>query len=393
MTATAREKMRSKHGSALLIVMGIIMFMSMLLGAVSRATSHRTFMARRLPDRIRALAIAEAGANKAYSIMTTDFNKRTNAALFPPTSYGNGSYDADIVPVGDDLAVIYCTGICRGATVSVIFDVKNYKGSTSWEWNDEWDEAFGCAIACGSTFDFGGCGDISSTNGPVSFHANASMIIRGSAGVSVSLSSSTDISIGNNKTIDGDVTAPILDYKPSKVTITGTASEEPIPMVTIPELDLTPFATWAAANGEYVDGDWSFNGDTYTPEGGILYVNGTVQVSSHAVINGSIIANGDIHVSGQCDVIASEYGFALASRDGNIQNTSSGHIQGLVYAKHGNFSMNANGQLTGQVIVKGSITKTGNSGVVVFEQSVPVPPDVGGGDAPYDAIGISAYQK
>ena len=63
----------------------------------------------------------------------------------------------------------------------------------------------------------------------------------------------------------------------------------------------------------------------------------------------------------------------MASRDGNIKNTSTGDLHGLVYAKTGGYEQTANGVLYGQVIVNGNIKKAGVSDIV-YRRSVPTPP-------------------
>ncbi len=382
----------TRKGSALFTVMGVILTMSMVLGSVAKMSAHRTFMAMRVPDRIRALAIAEAGANEAYSILSMNFLQRTNAAAFPPTSYGKGAYDADVVPVGIDVAVVYCTGVCRKATVSVILDVKKYHDTDLWGWQDEWDEAFSCAIAAGGDFDFGGSGDISTTNGTLRVHSNSRIDLSSNAGtVNMDFSSSVGIDIGN-KEVTGNITAPDFNIH-SGATIDGNVITQAVPTIPIPDIDLTPYALWAEQNGEYKPGDFTWTNGSYAPVGGILYVDGDVLIESEGTFTGSIIANGNIHISGNLDVVPSEYGFAVGTRDGSIKITSSGDMEGLFYARNGDFSHESNGALKGQVIVAGTATKTGVSGVVIYEVYLPIPPDLGILDAPIDTVGISAYQK
>ncbi len=388
------ECKKNCEGSALMIVLLVVIISTVLLSAFFSSSMGRSFMARKLSDRVRAIAIAEAGVNEAYSILATNFNARENDDAFPATAYGDGMYDVTVIPVSNNVAVISSAGTCGSVTEIAILDIKNYGnvGSSRYSWDFE---AFDYAMVAGGTFDFRGCGDVSSATGGVAqglIHANGDMSIKGDAAANIGISSSTEISIGNNITIDGDVTAPELDYKASKVTITGTPSEEAVPLVVIPDIDLTPFYNWAAANGEVHNG-FSFSGTSYTPNGGILWVNGDVTISSHAVINGSIIATGDINISGAVDVHAPNNGFAIASRDGSIKNTSSGEITGLIYAKVGDYDHTANGKVVGQVIVGGDIKKSGNSDVWLFSKTDLTDPGSTGDDVEENAIGASAWQR
>ncbi|NQT93989.1 MAG: hypothetical protein HQ559_14605 [Lentisphaerae bacterium] len=380
-----RKEGKSRAGAALFVVVGVIFVASAMMAIGVSMGMNRVFVARRMADQVKALAYAEAGANSAYGILSTNFELRTNSALFPLTSYGDGTYDVTVTSLTNSMAVIRCTGTCAKAVSTVILDVMDY--GTDMAGFDE--TAFEYAMICGGTLTFRGCGNLSSTNGAVRLHANGLMDVRGNASTDVSIESSTKIKIGNNKTIDGDVTAPDLQYNPGKVTITGTASEEPVPLVPIPDIDLTPYYNWANDHGEVHNG-FSFSGASYTPNGGILWVNGDVHISSHAVINGSIIATGDVNISGAADVNPSISAFGLVSRDGDIQNTSSGTIEGLIYTKTGDYSHTANGMVNGQIIIKGNIDKAGTSDALVYSSVVPIPPGDGANDR---VIGVTAWQR
>lgn len=379
------RKARKRSGSALTTVIVIVASVTALAAVIAAISLQRAYTAKLRADEIRALAIAEAGANDAYSVLATNWAARTNPAAFPPTVYGDGMYAVRVQPVSNNYAIITSTGTCGRAVQWVMLDAVNYTEGT--QGTDE--DAFNYAILCGSTFTFRGCGNISGGDGRPRLHSNATLDIRGSAGVDLDIQSSTKISIGNNITINGSVKAPVLDYRPNKVTITGGATVGPVPLVTIPDIDLTPYYNWALAHGEVKDG-FSLSGGTYNANGGIIWVNGNVQISGHAVVNGSIIATKDIKISGQADINQTGFGFALASRDASIDYTSSGTTRGLIYAKTGNFKQTANGRIEGQLIIKGTIDKGGSSDVVVFSKTVLTPPY--GGDQG-DIVGISAWQR
>jgi hypothetical protein len=389
---TLKRARHSRRGSATLVVLGIIALIAALLAVMSNAANNRLFMARKLTDQVRALMYAEAGAHEAYARLQNDWSLRTNAAAFPPTSYDLGSFDVTVTTVTNGVALLQSVGICRDAEVEVVLDLQMATVGGSGGSTNPVDDAFSYGMVCGGELNFGGCGDISGTNGTTLMHANGLMHLRGNASADLDISSSMEIRINNNVTIDGDVTAPDLQYQASKVTITGTASEEAVDMVDIPDIDLTPYYNWALEHGEVHNG-FSFGGTSYDANGGIIWVNGNVSISSHAVINGSIIATGDIQTSGQCEVNPTTCAFGLASRDGDIKNTSSGVIRGLIYTKVGDFEMPANGQLEGQAIVHGDIRKTGCSGVILFREYIPQNP-YGTDPVPgTDVVTVSAWQK
>jgi cytoskeletal protein CcmA (bactofilin family) len=374
--------------------MSVVLTVSLLLGTLASIGAQRVYVTRRHIHRTKAQAIAEAGIDYAYSVLQTNFAQRTNAAAFPPTAFAGGTFDVTVVPVSNDVAIIYSAGQFGVAAADVAADARDYGVGVGGPGGAPIDPAvFDFAVLCGGTFDFGGCGTVTSTNGTVLFHANGEIAIKGSADVDLDIESSVLISIGNNHVLGGDVTAPELDYNPDNVTIAGDATEEPVPLVTIPDIDLTPYYNWALAHGEVKNG-WTTS-SSYTPNGGIVWVNGNVQISSYAVINGTIIATGDIHISGTADVRAGDTAFSLVSRDGSIQNTSSGTIEGLIYVKTGNYDQTANGTMIGQLIVGGNIKKGGNSDIIVFKRIVPAPPDMGPGGpgSGTSIIGISAWSK
>lgn len=380
-----KERETSRQGAALFTVIGVIFLASTMMAIAVSMGMNRVFVAKRMVHEVKALAYAEAGANAAYGTLSTNFAARTNAALFPLTTYADGTYNVTITSPTNNVAVIRCTGTCSKAVSVVILDVMDFGEDMAG-----FDEtAFEYAMICGGKFTFRGCGNLSSTSGAVRIHANGLMDIRGNANTDVSIESSTKIQIGNNITIDGDVTSPILDYNPSKVTIAGTTNEAPVPFVPIPDIDLTPYYNWANDHGEVHNG-FSFSGASYTPNGGILWVNGNVNISSHAVINGSIIATGKITMSGASTVNPSVSAFGLVSRDDDIENMSSGTMNGLIYTKTGDYSHTANGQVNGQIIIKGNIDKGGNSDALVYSTVVPTPP----GEGEYQGgVGVTAWQR
>jgi hypothetical protein len=381
---TIKRSTRRRDGSALFTVMMVILVMSALVGVVYKASIQRVFSAHKLADRVRALAIAEAGAHQAYAILKTDFAARDSDDAFPETSYGGGTYDVTVTPVSNTVAIVSSVGVYKSVSEHVILDVKNYGDSGSAPIDLS---ALDYAILCGGDATLRGCGIIAGTNGASLLHANGIFDVRGDVTADINVSSSTRISSGN-VTIDGSTWAPSYSLH-HKTTITGTKHTSPVALVEIPDVDLTPYYTWALAHGE-VKSSFSSSSD-YTPNGGILWVNGDVQWSSHATVQGTIIATGDIHISGQVEVAAGPTGMAIVSRDGDIQNTSSGQIDGLIYCRTGDYRQTANGLHTGQLIVKGDIDKGGNSDILTFSRTVLTPPD--GGSDPTELIGVSAWQK
>jgi hypothetical protein len=391
---------QNKKGFALFTVLFIIAAISVMLGTLVFIGSQRAFTAKRLVNKVKALAYAEAGIDYAYSILSMDFEDRTNSSLFALSStnasgksiYGDGSFDITLTPVSNKYVIVTSVGECGNAmvTAEILVDDENAGsgGNTPADYSNM--EGFNYAILSGGTFDFGGSGTVGTIGAKL--HSNSPLNNKGSAKTEVDISSHTTISIGNNKTITGDVTTPDPDWTTSKITITGTATTKAVPAVTIPDIDLTPYFLWAKKNKQVYS-----SGDTLpqNPAGGVIWVDGDLTLSSGGSINGSIIATGDIHISGgsSMDVSSTTTAFALASRDGDVTITTSGTLKGLVYVKNGDYSQTANGRLEGQLIVNGNIKKGGNSDIVFFKRSVPSDPDPASTDPVSAWPVVAAWQK
>jgi len=378
-----------KSGFALLSVLFIIAALSVMFGMLTQIGGQRAFTANKLANRIKAMAYAEAGIDYAYSILSLDFEQRNNSALSTETSYAEGSFEITLTPVSNKYVIVTSVGKCGDATrtAEVLVDDENAGSGGSTPPTDYSSmEGFNYAVLSGGTFNFRGSGTVTG----LKMHSNSAIDVRGSAGSNLDISSSVSISTGN-VTINGSLTAPNVDPH-KKANITGGYTETSVPLVEIPDIDLTPYLAWAQQHGEVRNG--FSTSSSYTPVGGILWVNGDVTISSHAIINGSIIATGNIHVSGHVQIRPTTTAFGMASRDGNINNTSSGRINGLVYAKTGNYSQTANGELYGQLIVNGTIKKGGNSDIVNYVRSVPTPPGGPGSSTPTTAWPVvAAWQK
>lgn len=419
-----------KKGYALLTTLFTMATLGLTLGTMMKIGQQRVFTAKRLTQQIKALAYAEAGIDYAYSILSLDFAERTNTAAFVQTTstnttayysptkingyytlsmgstvgsesstsgqesdYGEGSFAIKLTSVSNRYVVVSATGKCgdtEHVAEVVVEDIYAGSGTTSSSVDYSDMEGFNYAILSGGQFSFKGCGAIAGAS-VARMHSNSGIDINGSAQTEVDVSSTSKISVGNN-TVKGSLVAPVLSLH-KKASITGGTTTASVDPIEIPDVDLTPYYNWASKNGEVKTGGFSTS-SSYTPVGGVLYVIGNVSISSHAVINGSIIATGTISVSGHVQIIPSTSVFAMASETGNINNTSSSTIKGLVYAKKGNYKQTANGRLEGQIIVGGTVQKGGNSDILLFQQSIPTPP--GGTTVATPTLSlplISAWQK
>ncbi len=398
-----------KSGYSLLTTLFIMTALSVSLGMLITIGRQRMFTANNLTDQVKATAYAEAGIDFAYSILSADFEARHNPSAFSLnasgsnalssasstyssgilSSYGDGSFTLTLTSVSNRYVIIHSSGQCGNAVREAEVVVEDiFAGSGGSDATDySTMEGFNYAILSGGQFDFKGSGYVA---GSQKMHSNSAIEINGSAQTEINVSSTASIKVGNN-TVEGSVTAPSLDLHQT-ANITGESTTASVPPVTIPDIDLTPYFNWAKDHGEVYVGDFSTS-SSYSPNGGIMYVIGDVEISSHAVISGSIIATGNIHITGAAEIIPNTSVFAMATESGDLENTSSGTIEGLVYSKKGNYKQTANGVLKGQIIVGGDVQKGGNSDIIMFTQSIPTPPG-GVSVTPTKSLPlISAWQK
>lgn len=387
-----------RTGAALFTVMGIVFALCIVMGAVIAASSQRTFMARKLGDRTRALVIAEAGASEAYTILSTNFALRTDPAAFPVTAFGGGTYDVTVTPLDDNMALITSTGVCGIAQESVILNVKNFPagtGSTPPSNIPNWPaNVYGFAVVAGGNMSFVGNMDMNTSNGWI--HANGSMYGNGVQTIRGNVSSSVSLDFPN---ITGEGAAPSVSGN------IGTQVVGNVPLVTIPDINLTPYYNSASNYGQvFTTGTKSLSG-TVSPPGGIMWVNGNIEFGN-GTYTGCFIATGNIEMkttgNGTIEnnkvagypILVSQNGYIL------IKQAKTWTFQGLVYCKTGYFDKQGNGDVFGRgtIMAAGNVSKNGGWSGMIYEDSTPVPPGGGGGGegaegSTVSVVGMTAWQK
>lgn len=245
-------------------------------------------------------------------------------------------------------------------------------------------QIFDNAIICDNDLTFVGSGDIQGIPGvPTNVHSNQAIVLKGTINitksinitscVSISATNPVTINIDNSfaksKDIDGNTKTLITDGG-------GTWVEGVVDPIAIPEIDLTPWFYEALANNEVFNG--TFQTPDYTPNGGILWVNGDVKLNG-GTFNGTLIATENIKLGGSASVIGppGDDGFAIASVGGNVDHNSTGKIDGLIYCKNGDFTFGGNGILEGQVIAKGYIGMNGTTDAITYKKTIITTPDPG----------------
>ncbi len=386
-----------KHGAALLTLMIIMLLVVGTAAYMVKAAKQQAFAVAHVRDYLKAQAYAEGGVNQAYSLMKYNFALRQDPSHFPPTSYGDGMYDATVTPVGANKAVISCVGERGRSAVTVMCDIQNFGTGTATPGGpDPVPPAVGAytyAIVSGGRMIWSGSGNIDVGDGKL--HGNGQFKMTGSKEVTGNISSSVKIWLTGSTKISGDAAAP--EIKASGSAITGSKTIGAVPNVVIPDIDLTPYYNHALAHGEVYDGNQHFSGSTdLAPNGGIMWVNGNFKWSGSGKMIGSFIATGDFDYSGSGDQVKVENYPAFVSRDGDVDISGSGKSHGLIYAKTGGFDKTGSGDHTGTIIANGDFDASGSWSLLTYENSTPVAPgesDGGGAATTGDRVGVIAWQK
>lgn len=386
----------TKRGSAIMTVMIVITVVGMLVVAMAYASSVRALRARQLADKTRAVAIAEAGVAQVYSVLATNWALRYNANAFPPSNYGGGAYSVTVtVPAANsNQAILVSTGFYATVSAIVAADLFNYRGNSSntppQGGIGAGADAFDYAMVSGGDMSFLGNMDMQMSN--AWFHANGSMTGNGVQTIHGNVSSSTEIDFPH---IEGIANAPSVSGT------VGTEKEGAVSPVIIPNIDLTPYYNAALASSAVSNNNVTLSG-TYSPPGGILWVNGDITFES-GTFTGCFIATGNIYTgtgNGTYTFRPVNQYPTLVCRDGDMTwqggNGSLVDFQGLVYLKTGSLDKSGNGDVNGlgSIIAAGGISKNGGWSGMLYQDSTPVPPGGGGTtNGPTDQIGISAWYK
>lgn len=383
----------SRRGSALITAMGVIVLIALAGVGMVALGRQQIHSARRLRDYAKAQIIAESGANAAYCLLKTNFAAHANPANFPLTSFGDGSYDVTVKSVTNDVAAITSTGLCGLARAVVRVDIKNYPLPGPTNQPPLAQGAYAYAAVSGDTMTWNGNGTMT-ING-AGIHSNGRYKMTGCeviTGQNCSVSSSVEIWSTGTTEIHGDAQTPVWKGTSPANVIGGAPTTAPVPLVTIPNIDLSRYYQAAQANGQVYNGDLHLTGSTdLVVPGGIMWVNGNLRLNRSGRMIGCFIATGDVNVTGSGDQEKVAAYPAFISRDGDVDISGSGDIHGLVYARSGSFEKTGNGVVVGTIICAGTFDKGGGWDMLVYENSTPIGP--GEPDSSVrDRVVITAWQ-
>jgi len=379
---------RCRRGSALGVTLVLIALMAAAVGIMSTLSLQRSRKATRLAHKARSLAIAEAGARQVYSVLSTNFSARTNENYFTRTECGSGSYVPTVIPIGDHRAAVHSVGRFQDIETEVILDVGSQStgGSTS---APPANVAYDYAILA-NQIDWSGGIEV----GSQWVHSNTIFHNGGASDLNGNVSASSLISIIGSGRVNGNTRAPSYS-KHAKGKIAGDIYEGAVPLVPIPDIDLTPYYNWALTHGEVYSGKHMINHTTSRPNGGILWVNGELKTLG-AELYGCYIATESIDMDAGTNHHRLEGLPALMCRDGDIVIRSGTCTEGLIYTKVGNIDLAGSGQdaeLHGSIVCAGEFRMRGGYEVYTYTNCAPYPPWESGGTPGDDVVYITAWQK
>jgi hypothetical protein len=391
MNSAVEYGLRGRTGSALVTVMGIVFLIAVVAVGMVAMQRQQVFSSIHLRDYAKAQMIAEAGVNHAYNLLKTNFAARSAASNFPETSFAGGAFDATVRAVSSNKASIACSGRFEGATASAGADVMNVPILSTNGAPVQGVSPFGFALLAGGNLGWAGNSDLQMSNGWAhcngTYSANGINILRGNVGACVS------VGLVGGATITGIARSPSI----SGGTI-GQPTVTNLPIVPIPNIDLTPYYAAALANNQVFASGKALSG-TVTPPGGVMWVNGSMSFGN-GNYTGCFIATGAIELktTGNGTITFNKVNRypVLASRDGTItvKQAKTLTFNGLIYCKTGSFDKQGNGDVfgTGAIIAAGNILKNGGWSGMLYGDPTPIPPGASMASS-QDRVIITAWQQ
>lgn len=406
---TVYSTVRAKNGSAMGTTLVLILLGSLLIGSLS-VTSRQALQTAKVDGEVnRARLIAEAGAHATFAALAADWSLSGNANNFPPTAYDGGEYDATVAPVpgSDNLYTISSVGKCGtkgiatvAMTVKPVVTVVEIPGESESEEipTDETvvpgsetvsqgEPVFGkpvthpaldCALLAGGTVKFAGHAD-----GNATVHANSTdsqaIKVAGGSEVVGTISTPGGITVnGVNALVTGDAYAS--SYPKRALQISGT-KYGPAAVVEVPKSTDFPLEAWKAyaeQNGEVYSPSKPLAGNTtFEPVGGLAWFEGELTISSHEIVNGSIIATEGIKVTSHSTINGVEGFPALMAIDGGVHITAHSVVNGPVLAPGGDVDVTGHGDIIGAYIIAGTDFKcTGQGGINLTYGNWPLAPPI-----------------
>ncbi|MBN2703385.1 MAG: hypothetical protein JXR23_04155 [Pontiellaceae bacterium] len=402
---------KSKDAFVLLIALAFVSLLALGSTFLLRVSTQKAYTENKRVYTEMARIIAESGVHISVSAI-----ERDNSLI------GSGF---DPIPVGDGTATITITETDLSGDVSLSSTSSNEKyyvlsSTGTWgnqvstvgvlfrytpasEGDSEIEELFGGAIFCGGDITMAG-GTSINLAGSGSVHANGNIRLTGGARFNSGslVSTSSGLSLSGGVYVDADVNSATTPSIPNWATyssfISGSVSVGNVPEKMI-EINLDPYRLYAENNDipgqsyknkpwnyvytdSYISADELKNGklqvgsmQVVRPVGGVLWVEGEVKFAGGSVVDGCVIATGDIDVRGGMTHKPANGLPSFMSVSGNVDVGSGCTVYGLVYSHTGNIDIRGGATVQGAFICpRGDFTNHGG-GSVVYDNSTPMGPN------------------
>lgn len=385
-----------KEGYVLTTILLLIAVLSISLGSLIRFGGQQNFTTKRLINRTKALAYAEAGIEYGFSVVKIDFKNKDDINNFAAngatisegsvyTPYGDGSFTLTIDPKeGDRYCVIRSEGICgdQSFTAEIVSEDKLAGTGTESESTGDPTKIVLPNIPVVS-------------NGPLTLGGDVN--VTGIDGSTPSIHSNTSGNI-SQKQSEANYLITTSGNWTKKTPLNGKTG---VPEQDIPKI---PLEAYEAAAYKINAGDAIPNP---VPGGGILYIDNpsgtesTIDISGMTIAATIILAEGlnvkspqGLNITpGTNPDNGQPFAIALALKGGNF-DLNGGDITGLVYLPDGDFDMKGNPVLTGQILVNGDTTWGGTPDAFVYQQTILNPPTVTPTTTPaLQDVWIGGWQK
>lgn len=361
-----------RQGSALLIVIGIVLVISIATGALSFSATQQMHAAKVTREQLKARLIAESGLNKAYHTVRCDFSRAADYA--DAADFGEGSFDVESLGVstseGSDSAnraQFVSHGVCGIGRAVVTMDLENRPLTTVDDTSGEDYFELLYDLLVGGILDMKGNLKANVT----AIHANGNATITGSAETDAKRVSSAGTVTW--KKADGTVT--LLPGQPAVQVFTEALTAA-----------IDDFIAYAQANNAvYANGA----DIPESPPGGVAYCTGSPDGWSRSG-NGCFIFAGDASFQGGALDVSSVNGFPaiIVMGTGQVKINSGSEVHGAILVPQGSVKLNGHAALYGPILVGQGMTGNGTADLYAGEgQGFNLPPE----EATTDNVVVTAW--
>lgn len=344
-----RNGKTQENGSAMIAVMFFAILISLAAGNIFVMARQEMSIGHQIIDRTSAQQIAEGAACQALGFMATDVTTiNTPSATVTGGTLGNGTYAVNIRTFGSNNFEIESTGTVNAMSRTI--RVYGSYPSTSVQAMNK------------------------------AFFTNADLRLTGGGAVKKNVDGG-DTHSNQNTDITGHITITGAATSTGSMSIQGAASAADgatggVPPIDFPQLDFDHYYAIAQANGQVYNGNVKLSG-TYTPPGGVIWINGDVSTKSSVTIHGVLIATGDIKQSSHFTQTQYDNFPAIVSRNGNMHLSGQTYAEGLILAQTGSIDITGGTEIYGSIMAWGDIFTRGNWGVVNYQKEEPELEDSG----------------